>query len=181
MAKEEAQRKAEEERKRLEAEAKRKAEDEAKAKREAALRKYKEDHKKWEDECEAVKSRRALYAKKLAQSEKTALENAATKKHNDALATANGIINSETKRKAAAETTLASLGFFKFREKKANKLIIEEATLKISNAEREITTAESEYKHEIAAVDKKVKDKGIAFRNAAAKEYPMPEEPKSPV
>ena len=180
LAEEEAQMKAEEERKRLEAEVKQKAEAEAKAKREAALRKFKEDHKKWEDECEAVKSRRVLYAKKLAESEKTALENAAAKKHNDALATANDIINSETKRKAAAETALASLGFFKFGEKKANKLIIEDATQKISNAEREITTAESEYKQEIAAVDKKVKDKEIAFRNAAAKEYPMPEEPKSP-
>ena len=180
LAEEEAQRKAEEERKRLEAEVKQKAEAEAKAKREAALRKFKEEHKKWEDECEAVKSRRVLYAKKLAESEKTMLENAAAKKHNDALATANDIINSETKRKAAAETALASLGFFKFGEKKANKLIIEDATQKISNAEREITTAESEYKQEIAAVDKKVKDKEIAFRNAAAKEYPMPEEPKSP-
>ena len=181
MAEEEAQRKADEERKRLEAEARQKAEAEAKAKREAALRKYKDDHKKWEDECETVKSRRALYAKKLAESEKTALENAAAKKHNDALVTANDIINSETKRKAAAETALASLGFFKFGEKKANKLIIEDATQKISNAEREITTAESEYKQAMAAADKKVKDKEIAFRNAAAKEYPMPEEPKHPV
>lgn len=78
------------------------------------------------------------------------------------------------------ESTLASLGVFKFGEKN-QKAIIEEATKKISDAQSALSSAESVYKSEMAAAGKTASNKAITFRNAAAKEYPLPDEPKKPV
>lgn len=180
LAEEEAKRKAEEERKHLEAEARKRAEEEAKAKREAALRKYEEDHKLWEKECEAISARRSAYVNEKTEAEKTSLHNAAQTKHDDAVVSANAVITNEKNRRNAAETALASLGFFKFGEKKAQKNIIADATAKISNAENALRAAETAYKQEVADIEKKVQALAAGFHNAASKQFVMPEEPQKP-
>lgn len=169
----------EEERKKTE-EARKKAEAEAKAKREEALRKYNEEYKNWEAECEAIRAKRAAYVDEKIAAEKKALEDDAARKKDDAVLRANATIKSETGRKQTAESTLASLGVFKLGEKKNQKAIIEEAAKKISDAKDALISAEAAYKSEIAAADKAANNKTITFRNAAAKEYPMPDEPKKP-
>lgn len=82
------------------------------------------------------------------------IEDAVTKKRVDAVSKANATISSETSRKQTAESTLASLGVFKFGEKKNQKAIIEEATKKISDAQSALFSAESVYKSEMAAAGK---------------------------
>ena len=177
----EAERKRKEEEKRKAEEARRKAEAEAKAKREEAMRKYNEAHKKWETEAEAIKAKRAAYVDEKIAAEKASLEATATSKRDAAVSKANAELKAQTDRKATAESTLASLGVFKFGEKKNQKAIIEDATKKISDAQAAISSAESVFKSEMAEAGKKADNKAIAFRNAASKEYPMPDEPKKPV
>ena len=115
-AEEEARRKAEEERRKAE-EARRKAEAEAKAKREEELRIYNEAHKKWESECADINVKRTASVDAQIAEEKAAIVNAATKKRDEVIAKANAVVKEQTERKALAESTLASLGMFKFSEK----------------------------------------------------------------
>ena len=119
-AEEEARRKAEEERRKAE-EARRKAEAEAKAKREEELRRYNEAHKKWESECADINVKRTASVDAQIAEEKAAIVNAATKKRDEVIAKANAVVKEQTERKALAESTLASLGMFKFSEKKHRK------------------------------------------------------------
>ena len=119
-AEEEARRKAEEERRKAE-EARRKAEAEAKAKREEELRIYNEAHKKWESECADINVKRTASVDAQIAEEKAAIVNAATKKRDEVIAKANAVVKEQTERKALAESTLASLGMFKFSEKKHRK------------------------------------------------------------
>ncbi len=183
--KEEEARKAEEERKRKEEEA-RKAEEARKRKEEEArkaeeeLRKYKEDHKKWESECADIKAKRSAFVDAKIAEEKAAIVDAATKKRDDAIAKANAVLKEQTDRKALAESTLASLGVFKFGAKKVQKSIIEEAAKLLTDVQASISAAEAVYSTEMEAADKKAKSKRRSFRKNAEIEFPLPVEPKKP-
>ena len=185
-AEEEARRKAEEERKRKKEErrkaeeARRKAEAEAKAKREEELRRYNEAHKKWESECADINIKRTASVDAQIAEEKAAIVNAATKKRDEVIAKANAVVKEQTERKALAESTLASLGMFKFGEKKAQKSIIEEATKLLTEAQASISSAESVYSTEIGEADKKAESKRLSFQKNAEIEFPLPVEPKKP-
>lgn len=185
-AEEEARRKAEEERKRKKEErrkaeeARRKAEAEAKAKREEELRRYNEAHKKWESECADINIKRTASVDAQIAEEKAAIVNAATKKRDEVIAKANAVVKEQTERKALAESTLASLGMFKFGEKKAQKSIIEEATKLLTEAQASISSAESVYSTEIGEADKKAESKRPSFQKNAEIEFPLPVEPKKP-
>lgn len=161
----------------IEEEEKRKAE-EARMK---ALHKYNEAHIKWERDCETIKTQRTTFIDEKIEEEKKALEEAATSKRDAVVASANATLKEQTERKATAETVLASLGFFKFGEKKKQKVIIEDAIKRIDDAQFAISDAESSYKDEMSEVVRKAEKKATAFRNTASKEFPFPEEPKKPV
>ena len=197
----EAKRKAEEERLRKE-EAKRQAEEKARKEREEAeaerkrieeikkkealelqekLRKYKEAHDKWLSDCEEAKSKRSNRVDELIEEEKVKLLMEATKRRDESLNVINERIANETKRQSLAESTLTSLGLFKFGEKKKQKAIIEEASSNIAEAKKELENVNHVYNSEISVIDETVKKKTINLRNIAAKEYPMPEEPVRPI
>ena len=123
---------------------------------------------------EAIKEKRSAYVTEQMTAERTALQNAATKKRDDAVTAANNTITDEKNRKASAEAALASLGFFDFGAKMTQKKIIRNAEITIINAEEMLIAAEDEYKQDVAAIEQKVKNKAIVFRSAAAKQYKMP-------
>lgn len=106
--------------------------------------------------------------------------NAATKKRDEVIAKATVVLNEQKDRKALAESTLASLGVFKFGEKKVQKSIIEEATKMLTDAQASITAAESAYSTEMGEAEKKAGSKRSAFQKNAEQEYPLPVEPKKP-
>lgn len=166
-------------RKAAEEERKRKAAEE-KAKYEAAMQRYTEEHKQWETACAEIKKKRDAFVDERITNERTALRKQAEQKREQTVSSANAIVVEQTTRKDAAEATLASLGFFKFGDKKTQKAIIESAVSKINEAKLAISSAEATYKAEIEAIEKTVKNKTLSFRNLASKEYPMPEEPKKP-
>ena len=106
--------------------------------------------------------------------------NAATTKRDEVIAKANAVVKEQTERKALAESTLASLGMFKFGEKKAQKSIIEEAAKLLTEAQASISSAESAYSTEIGEADKKAESKRPSFQKNAEIEFPLPIEPKKP-
>ena len=170
-----------EEKARKEAEARRKAEEERKRQElEAAKKKYEADHRAWESECSAIKVKREEWVTAKIAEEKKQLEIAAQKKRDDAVTAANTRKAEAEKKKSEAEATLASLGMFKFGEKKTQKAIIEETTKIVCDAQNAVTSAETTYKSEMAESGKKADNKAIVFRNEATKEYPFPAEPVRP-
>lgn len=169
------------ERARKEAEAKRKAEEERKRQEyEAAKKKYEEDHRNWEKECNAIKTQREAEVTAQLVDEKKKLEDAAAKRRDDAIAAGRTMRDEYSKRKTDAEGILASLGVFKFSEKKAQKTIIEEAVLKTAQAESAITQAEADYKNEMSAVVSKLTTAEKSIRAAVEKKHPLPAEPAKP-
>ncbi len=177
----EAERKRKEKEKRKAEEKRRKAKAEAKAKREEEKRKYNEAYKKWEAEADTIKAKRSAYVEDKIAAEKASLKADAAFKRDAAVSKANAELKEQMDRKAIAETTLASLGMFKFGEKKNQKAIIDDATKRIADAQLAISVAESTYKSETSEVEKKTDNKAITFRNEAVKAYPMPEKPKKHV
>lgn len=162
-------------------EARKKAEEEAKAKREEALRKYDEAYTKWELDCETVKKQRSTYVDELIAKKTKELEAEATQKHDETVTSANATIEEQTERKAAAEVTFASLGFFSFVEKKKQKMIIDDSTKSIRDAQQAIIDAESSYKTEMSEAADKAKEMIIQYRTIASKKFPMPIGPEEPV
>lgn len=75
---------------------------------------------------------------------------------------------------------MASLGMFKFGEKKTQKAIIEEAGSRISEAQLAIAKAEEQYKSKMTSVEADARRKEGTFRNEAEKLYPFPAEPSKP-
>lgn len=157
-----------------------KAEAEAKARLKEELRKYNETHKKWESECAEINARRSAFVSAKVSEEKASIVGAATKKRDGAIAKANAIIKEQTDRKALAESTLASLGMFKFGEKKTQKAIIEEAEKLLTDAHASISAAESIYLAEISEAEKKARSMSLSFQIMAEIEFPLPVEPVKP-
>lgn len=177
---EEEKRKIKEEERQKAEEARRKAEAEAKVKREEELRRYNEAHKKWESECSDISARRTAFLDAKIAEEKKALEKAATKKRDEAIAKATALVKEQTDRKSAAETALSSLGVSKFSEKKAQRTIIEEANKMLSSSQAIISSAEATFKAEICEVNRKAENKRSTFQRDAEKNFPLPVEPKKP-
>lgn len=166
------------------AEAERQRIEEAKKKEEfenqERIRKYKEAHDKWLFDCEETKTKRSNRVSELIEEEKAKLLKEASKRRNDSLNAVNKLIENETNRKSLAESTLSSLGLFQFGEKKKQKSIIEEASVKISNANKEIESVENIYVSEVSTIDEVVKKKLSSFQESVAEEIPMPEKPVKP-
>ena len=114
------------------------------------------------------------------EEEKKALNTAAEQRRDNAVAAANTIIASETKRKQEAETKLMSLGAFKFSEKKAQKRIIAEATQIIEDAQTAISSAQAAYSQEVKEVNQKVNNKKSVFQQRVETELPLPVKPSKP-
>lgn len=179
---EEARRKAEEEaRKRKEAEERKRAEEERiRRELEEDRKRYEEDIRKWKAECDEVEAKRSARVQEMISAEKDALSAAAAQKRDTAVSAANAKIASETNRKQTAEATLASLGAFKFSEKKTQRWHIEDATRLIAEAQASISSAQTAYYSEINEIDKKANGKGFQFQQAAERELPLPIRPSKP-
>ncbi len=151
---------------------------------EAEKQKYEANLKKWETECGDIKAKRSkrveeMKADRIA-AKKISLVAAAERKRDNAISAANDSITSQTKRKQEAEDKLATLGAFKFSEKKHMKWIIEDATRLIAEAEAAIPAAQAVYSQEISEVDKKAREIDYDFQGAVEKELPLPAKPRKP-
>ena len=160
-------------------EAKRKAE-EQKARQEAEKKQYELNLASWKERCSDIKSQRDKKVEEQIQIEKSKLEAAAKTRHDAAVALNQGVIDEQTKRKSDAEQLLATLGFFKFSEKKSQKAIIEDSEKKAADARAAILVAEDEYKASSASSLANAKKKEHSIRSGIEKELPLPAEPEMP-
>lgn len=161
-----------EEKARREEEERRKAEEEAK--KEKAW-------KAWLGECEAVRARRADALARLQQKRRSELRAAAQNARDEAL----GALNAERRQAEAdretAEKTLASLGIFKFAEKKRQKALLErlaDVTLPaLKKREEEIGAA---YGQAVAAIEGAISGEKSALTAETERLHPLPEQPEKP-
>ena len=147
---------------------------------EADKKKYEAALQKWESECESIKAKHSDYVNEKIAAEKISLAAAAEKRRDNAVSAANAKIASETNRKQEAEAKLASLGAFKFSEKKTQKRIIEDATRLIAEAQAAIPAAQTAFSREIEKVEDITNDKRVFFQKNAEREYPLPDKPQKP-
>lgn len=179
----EAERKAAEEKARREKEeAERKAaEENARKEREDAERKkYEVDYAKWKNECSYIEEKRKTFVTDQLENERKRLERAAIEKRDIATASAESILAEQKKRKADAETTLASLGFFKFGEKKEQQQIIEDSTKRIADAESAKINAASAYQSEVSSIPSVLTTKERSLKAEAERNMSLPAEPEMP-
>ena len=114
------------------------------------------------------------------EKEKERIISIAAAKRDEAITNANATIKEETERKSSAEAALASLGAFKFKEKKEKKWTIEYATQKISESQASISAAEKTYTIEIHQAEDKRNSMESDLQLSAEKEYPLPTKPSKP-
>ncbi len=179
----EAERKAAEEKARKEKEeAERKAaEEKARKEREDAERKkYEIDFAEWKNKCASIEAKRKSFVTDQLEKEKKRLEKAAIDKRDSALASSENTVAEQKKRKADAETALASLGLFKLGEKKAQKQIIADSAKRIADAESAKVNATSAYQSEVASISSVLATKEHSLKAEAEHNMPLPTEPEMP-
>ena len=166
-----------EEKARLE-EAQRKEEEEKRRKEEEAA--YHRAVGEWEQKCAAVTAERnAEVEKRICQTQQD-IEANAQKTYGEVCRVHRAIIKEQAERKTAAEAALATLGFFKFAEKKNQQGIIEEAVSAIEKAKTTILAAKSQCDSDIATAVQTAQKKKHAIEAAVAEVMPMPPRPKMP-
>jgi len=166
-----------EEKARLE-EAQRKEEEEKRRKEEEAA--YHRAVGEWEQKCAAVTAERnAEVEKRICQAQQD-IEANAQKTYGEVCRVHRAIIKEQAERKTAAEAALATLGFFKFAEKKNQQGIIEEAVSAIEKAKTTILAAKSQCDSDIATAVQTAQKKKHAIEAAVAEVMPMPPKPKMP-
>ncbi len=155
--------------------------------KEAAQRKYEEqkkaydrDLREWEQKRSDIMAKRSAMVKSRIDSRKKTIEQEAAKQMNDAVASAERDIAEQEKRIADANSTLATLGFFKGRQKKEQKAIILDAQNKLAAARSAIERARAFGTQQIEGAGAKAESERSQFEDEAAKAYPMPIKPKEP-
>lgn len=153
----------------------------AKKQYEADMAIYRQEFSAWEEECDCIKTQRAeLLERKLAE-RKASLQDAALEQYERSCAVAQEELNLQVKRKSDAEKTLAALGALKFKQKKEQRAIIEDAAVKMAAANTALGKAKSVYDNQMANADKEAESSRSAFQTEIAKSMPLSPKPKKPV
>lgn len=163
-----------------EAEAKAKAEAEEKRKQEEAMADYEQKYAQWKKNCEEVEKNREKMISRLCEDEKRKLIANAEKDHAHQAKYLGKNIQDLEKRKASAEATLSSLGFFKFKQKREQRAIIAELNDELSTANASLAENEETYQNAISNADETVEKKKKDFQTRAAQKHPMPNKPIKP-
>ena len=189
IAEEKAKREAEE-RRRREEEARKKAEEEKrkqqeKERQEEEARKkeidqYHTEYMNWEKRCEEILRERKAYVEEKVSQRQTEIREAVQQTYEAEIEKLRKELSEQTDRESTATSKLATLGVFKFSEKKAQKAIIEDARNRISSANDSIARKEREYKDRLSAVVVDARKETQKFEVEAIASIPLPEEPAKP-
>lgn len=164
-----------------ELEAKRKAEEEERARKAAEeMRAYEEKYAAWSAEKKEIEVRRAQELKTAIDAYRAELNAEVQKWHQEEQQFLADIEDSNRKKKAYAEAELASLGFFKFKEKTACKETIQQAERVLSGLPAERNRLSVAYQNKKSDIDKKVRAEEAKLKAKIEKENPIPIEPQKP-
>lgn len=144
------------------------------------IRNYIKAERAWENECTRISTERDKLVNTKIEAEKKNIVASAEKEKEDALRKANTILKEQTDRRKRAEEMLASLGIFKFNEKKAQKEIIEDANKQIASAQANIEKANKDCSFKVATADESAKVRKTEFQREAEAEIMLPSEPERP-
>ena len=115
------------------------------------------------------------------QQKRGELRAAAEKARDEALHALNEDRKKAEAEKADAEKTLASLGVFKFAEKKQTKERIETlTTVTLPGLARREQEIGDKYQRDLAAVDDAIRREADAMKAEAERQHPLPEQPEKP-
>ena len=166
------------------AEAKREAErktEEEKRKKKEAQKKYEKEFAAWETACRKAKENRKQFVQDILYKEVRVILQKAEEDKTRAIADANALKNEQMHRKMQAQNTLASLGLFRFSEKKKQKETIEDCERRIEEAQQAIAAAHDTYQNRRDSIDQAFwEEKEKQLRSQAEIKYPFPDKPIPP-
>lgn len=131
----------------------------------------------WRDKCKDVLKNRNTLVNDNIEKERAKLKDKATQKRDKVVEENTIICDSCSKELEVAEKKLASLGFFKFSEKKDTKALISQLYDKKIRATNTINDAEDDYAREIKSINSRLAEKKKTLEKEADKSFPMPPKP----
>ena len=177
----EEERKAAKEAERAAMEAERKRQEEEERQKKDAQKKYEKEFAAWESACRKAKENRKQFVQDILYKEVRVILQKAEEDKTRAIADANALKNEQMHRKMQAQNTLASLGLFRFSEKKKQKETIEDCERRIEEAQQAIAAAHDTYQNRIDSIDQAFwEEKEKQLRNQAEIKYPFPDKPIPP-
>ena len=150
----------------------------AKEKREKEVAEHERKCAEWERKVKIVEQQREEAVEKKLSAMKEARINEIERLHAQAVQTSTQEQAACKKKKADAENELASLGFFKFSEKKAAKQVIEEMTAQAEQAAAYLAAANNTYEKDKADLPAWLERKKSDLQEEAKKTFPTPVRPK---
>ena len=177
------------EKKREEEKAKAEAEKKAEAERKVAEKKAAEEKEKkayekalgdWKQAVQKTETARKNELSRRRKAQEKTLTEKYQKEYEAAKSAANKAKKAAEDKKKKAEETLASLGVFKFGEKKAQRALIAEAEAEIAAAEQAKEAAAAAHTQAIAGMADEMENYVASQTKAVEKQFPIPAEPKKP-
>ncbi len=149
----------------------------AKEKYNAEKELYDKAYAEWKKKAEEIESQ----IKKRIEAERASLLNEIESKRDKVVAKTQKTIEEQSRRKEKAKTMLASLGFFKFAERKEQKAIIDYVERAIKEAVQQRNNAEKEYASDMESFEKTLEQRSDSIRTRIENDNPVTKEPKAPV
>lgn len=141
---------------------------------------YESELKRWKTKCDKIRSQRREMVNAQLREEQAKLEDTVKKESDAEILRYQEEMKKHLAQKEDAERELASLGVFKFSEKKAKKTQIENAKDRIAEIQAHIEQVKQRCRAEIAEAKDKAQKRKAEFRSEAEKKFPLPCEPQKP-
>lgn len=154
--------------------------DNIKSNNQERIAQYKKERDQWKVDCERISAAREAEIQKQLEKIQGEMEQNAEKKFEDKCYDCRLNIKKYTQIKTDAEAVLASLGLFKFEEKKAQKAIIADALLAIEELNTQIESAKTLYRSEIDAAARKAQQQRSDIVQQIEKTLVFPVKPEVP-
>ena len=145
--------------------------------RRIAEEKYAAELKAWEQTCRGIRAQRERRVSELLEEKRVVLRNEAQSKYDTAIAAAKKRKEAAQQKKTDAEMRLSTLGVFKFAEKKAAKVSIEEAESEMQAAEAALVVADQTLVKDLVAITTAINSQSRLIARGVELEYPLPAKP----
>lgn len=155
-------------------------EDEAKKREEEECHLYEAQMAEWKSKrAEITQKRDEKVKERLAQEEKRLIKYA-KEQGSQAIERLEKEIRRREESIRTAEQLLASLGFFRFNEKKEQKAVIEDAQRRLADAHASLAAEKDKLDYLVNSAGERALSKSSIFRTEAEKEFPLPPKPEKP-
>lgn len=151
---------------------------EAAEKKTARIKECCQRYTRWQEECRTITKQREEMVERLCREEKEKYIRDTEADYKRRADLSCGKIAALEQRRAAAEATASSLGFFQFQAKQEQRALVKQIDKELAQERESLTLAEKQYRDTLARADEVVKKKRSAFKARAEKECVLPREPQ---